>query len=256
VATTPSGTSTRPSASYSNGPRAAGATGMVAGPVPTGRDAGGPDSREPGACATSRSAGAVGNPGTTAWPGRSVNLTSSRPSSVAGSGSVAGARSSRTANSSSTATVSSADTAWARNCLSRGWRKPAGGKRGTPADRVRGPAVPGHGRPDRRRSGGRRRDHRAHTGCASIAASPPPAPRMTPSQNLVPGTEFLRDGGYSARRVAEHDWSTHPLGPPAGWPTELKTSLSMMFGSRFAMCLGWGPDLLLFYNDAYLPVLG
>ena len=79
---------------------------------------------------------------------------------------------------------------------------------------------------------------------------------MTPSQNLVPGTEFLRDGGYSARRVAEHDWSTHPLGPPAGWPTELKTSLSMMFGSRFAMCLGWGPDLLLFYNDAYLPVLG
>src|SRR5690606_28859153 len=32
--------------------------------------------------------------------------------------------------------------------------------------------------------------------------------------------------------------------------------LSMMFGSRFAMCLGWGPDLLLFYNDAYLPVLG
>ena len=27
---------------------------------------------------------------------------------------------------------------------------------------------------------------------------------MTPSQNLVPGTEFLRDGGYAARRVAEH----------------------------------------------------
>src|SRR5690606_36940570 len=40
------------------------------------------------------------------------------------------------------------------------------------------------------------------------------------------------------------------------WPTELKTSLSMMLGSRFAMCLGWGPDLLLFYNDAYVPVLG
>lgn len=80
---------------------------------------------------------------------------------------------------------------------------------------------------------------------------------MTPFQPLlVPGTEFLRDGGYMARRLVEHDWTGHPLGPPERWPTELKTSLSMMLGSRFAMCLGWGPDLLLFYNDAYIPVLG
>ncbi len=79
---------------------------------------------------------------------------------------------------------------------------------------------------------------------------------MPLEQLLVPGTEFLRDGGHVARRVAMHDWSAHPLGPPQSWPTELKTSLSMMLGSRFAMCLGWGPDLLLFYNDAYVPVLG
>src|SRR5690606_35164934 len=80
---------------------------------------------------------------------------------------------------------------------------------------------------------------------------------MTPFQPLlVPGTEFLRDGGYMARRLVEHDWTGHPLGPPERWPTELKTSLSMMLGSRFAMCVSWGPDLLLFYNDAYIPVLG
>ena len=29
-----------------------------------------------------------------------------------------------------------------------------------------------------------------------------------------------------------------------------------MLGSRFPMMLGWGPDLLQFYNDAYVPVLG
>ena len=32
--------------------------------------------------------------------------------------------------------------------------------------------------------------------------------------------------------------------------------LRMMLGSRFEMWLGWGPDLLFFYNDAYIPTLG
>jgi signal transduction histidine kinase len=32
--------------------------------------------------------------------------------------------------------------------------------------------------------------------------------------------------------------------------------IGVMLGSRFPMMLGWGPDLLQFYNDAYLPVLG
>ncbi|MBD9370984.1 PAS domain-containing protein [Xanthomonas sp. XNM01] len=59
-----------------------------------------------------------------------------------------------------------------------------------------------------------------------------------------------------AARIAAHDWHTHPLGPPAGWPVELKTTLSIMLGSSFAMCLGWGPDQLLFYNDPYQPMLG
>ena len=70
------------------------------------------------------------------------------------------------------------------------------------------------------------------------------------------GTEFLRGGGIMAQRIAAHDWSRHPLGAPEGWPPELKTALSIMLGSRFAMCLGWGADLLLFYNDPYMPVLG
>ena len=70
------------------------------------------------------------------------------------------------------------------------------------------------------------------------------------------GIEFLRGGGLVAGRIARHDWSTHPLGPPAQWPSELKTVLSIMLGSRFAMCVGWGPDLLLFYNDPYMQVLG
>ncbi|WP_162409897.1 PAS domain-containing sensor histidine kinase [Pseudoxanthomonas daejeonensis] len=70
------------------------------------------------------------------------------------------------------------------------------------------------------------------------------------------GTEFLRGGGIMARRIAEHDWSRHPLGPPAHWPGELKTTLSILLGARHPMCVGWGPQLLMFYNDAYISVLG
>jgi PAS domain S-box-containing protein len=52
------------------------------------------------------------------------------------------------------------------------------------------------------------------------------------------------------------DWSATPLGPVAGWPQGLRTALSMMLESRFAMVVAWGPEFRLFYNDRYTPVLG
>ncbi len=53
-----------------------------------------------------------------------------------------------------------------------------------------------------------------------------------------------------------HDWASTPLGDPAHWPEGLKVPLRMMLMSRFEMWLGWGEDLLFFYNDAYIPTLG
>ena len=58
------------------------------------------------------------------------------------------------------------------------------------------------------------------------------------------------------RLLREHDWSTSPLGPPAGWPPELATAVSMAFSSAFPMFVAWGPDLRFLYNDAYIPILG
>jgi signal transduction histidine kinase/CheY-like chemotaxis protein len=52
------------------------------------------------------------------------------------------------------------------------------------------------------------------------------------------------------------DWSQTPFGPVAQWPQSLRTALSMMLESRFAMVVAWGPELRFFYNDRYLPVLG
>jgi len=67
---------------------------------------------------------------------------------------------------------------------------------------------------------------------------------------------FLDNGGTMGERIREADWSAHKLGPISGWPPALRTSLGTLLGSAFPTCLSWGEDLFLFFNDAYLPVLG
>ncbi|HEY1149957.1 MAG TPA: ATP-binding protein [Pseudoduganella sp.] len=52
------------------------------------------------------------------------------------------------------------------------------------------------------------------------------------------------------------DWSRTSLGPVTGWPENLRLALGLCLTSRFPMHLWWGPDLTLFYNDAYIPFLG
>lgn len=69
-------------------------------------------------------------------------------------------------------------------------------------------------------------------------------------------TEIFPGGSTMARLMRQWDWSGTPLGPPDRWPDGLKIPLKMLLTSRFEMWLGWGPDLLFFYNDAYIPTLG
>ena len=62
--------------------------------------------------------------------------------------------------------------------------------------------------------------------------------------------------GVVGQLIRSTDWSQTSLGPISSWQRSLKTMIGVMLGSRFPMMLGWGPDLLQFYNDAYLPQLG
>jgi PAS domain S-box-containing protein len=52
------------------------------------------------------------------------------------------------------------------------------------------------------------------------------------------------------------DWAATPLGPVAGWPQSLKTAVSLLLRSRQPMFIGWGPELVSFYNDGYIPICG
>ncbi len=59
-----------------------------------------------------------------------------------------------------------------------------------------------------------------------------------------------------AGRLRAMDWTKHPLGAPEAWPSALRTALGICLASRFPMHVWWGPDLTLFYNDAYITFLG
>lgn len=66
----------------------------------------------------------------------------------------------------------------------------------------------------------------------------------------------LTGGGEVGALVLAHDWGDTPLGPLASWPQALRTTVELMLASRQGMCLVWGPELTLLYNDAYAPILG
>ncbi|MCO6050375.1 PAS domain-containing protein [Mesorhizobium sp. RP14(2022)] len=62
--------------------------------------------------------------------------------------------------------------------------------------------------------------------------------------------------GEMARRVRGQDWSATPLGSVGTWPQCLKTIVDLSLASRQAMMLAWGPERILFYNNACAAILG
>jgi len=66
----------------------------------------------------------------------------------------------------------------------------------------------------------------------------------------------LAAGGGAGRLMRDVRWESTPLGAMSGWPQSLRSAVSICLLSRFPICLWWGPELVLLYNDAYLPILG
>src|SRR6187551_984299 len=86
---------------------------------------------------------------------------------------------------------------------------------------------------------------------SSSAVEEPAHSSKQPSQRLFVGMD-----GPTAALIRGVDWSRTSLGPPSQWPRSLISLVSTMLHSRHPMFLWWGPDLVQFYNDAYLPCFG
>lgn len=63
--------------------------------------------------------------------------------------------------------------------------------------------------------------------------------------------EVFSGGGELGERIRSFEWASTPIGPISSWPQSLKTVVRILLTSRYAMWMGWGPDLTFLYNDSY-----
>lgn len=66
---------------------------------------------------------------------------------------------------------------------------------------------------------------------------------------------FLQGGGKVSEEIQAFDWHNSPLGSIADWSPFLKNSLNICLNSAFPVFVGWGPQLIMFYNQAYANLL-
>ena len=52
------------------------------------------------------------------------------------------------------------------------------------------------------------------------------------------------------------DWSATPLGHPDSWPQSLISTVSICLSTRFPIAVYWGPQFIVLYNDAWIPLEG
>ena len=92
---------------------------------------------------------------------------------------------------------------------------------------------------------------------------------------LIDLFEKLQHKSETAKICYQYDWSSNGLGPVSTWPYALKTTVSNMMTTTFAMYVLWGklqliygyivskifivqkgPDAICIYNDGYIGILG
>lgn len=73
--------------------------------------------------------------------------------------------------------------------------------------------------------------------------------------NELKKLEFLAGGGEMGERIRQFDWEKTKLGIPERWPQSLKTCVRIMLSSKQPIWIGWGDELIKFYNDAYIDIV-
>lgn len=61
--------------------------------------------------------------------------------------------------------------------------------------------------------------------------------------------------GEMAERIRGYGWERTPMGAMGTWPDGQLCMVNMMLESQFPTVLMWGPELVMMYNDAYVPLM-
>ncbi len=59
-----------------------------------------------------------------------------------------------------------------------------------------------------------------------------------------------------AALMRSHAWAATPLGAPGTWPQSLRSAVGICLNTRYPMCIYWGPEYIMLYNDAFRAAMG
>ena len=62
--------------------------------------------------------------------------------------------------------------------------------------------------------------------------------------------------GEMATLMRGHDWAASSLGAPETWPQSLRSAVGICLNTRYPMCVYWGADYIMLYNDAFSSMMG
>ncbi len=61
--------------------------------------------------------------------------------------------------------------------------------------------------------------------------------------------------GEMSEAIRSFPWETTPIGPIETWPETLLTTVNLILCSRSPSMILWGPEMVMLYNDAFVPML-
>jgi signal transduction histidine kinase/GAF domain-containing protein len=71
-----------------------------------------------------------------------------------------------------------------------------------------------------------------------------------------PHSIILAQGGETGALIRSYDWASTPLGSIDSWPQSLWSALSICLSTRLPVCIYWGPQYIMLYNDAWRKIPG
>ncbi|RDW82736.1 hypothetical protein BP6252_03848 [Coleophoma cylindrospora] len=67
---------------------------------------------------------------------------------------------------------------------------------------------------------------------------------------------FMQNPSSHVRFIRDFDWPSTPIGPLETWPVQLCQMLNIVIADPEPAVIFWGPELVMVYNEAYIPLIG
>jgi PAS domain S-box-containing protein len=73
-------------------------------------------------------------------------------------------------------------------------------------------------------------------------------------RDVAPARTFGAGGGQLGKMIDEFDWNATSLGPIAGWPAAMRTTVELVLRSTAPIATMWGREGLMIYNEGYAAI--